>query len=279
MALTSCSNCGTHSLLTILCPTCGAFKPLSMLLSLVFLSASWGSFSVFTINLVSFSREIPLPTSSPSPTPTPVSHPKPVGGYVAPPQPQDPPEVLRGNYVPYAKDSNGKKASFLIHLLTDEYRWKLSRWDLLEDLHTEINFSSEMRLLMNRAIEIICIGASSEEIENGLSYEQGRQKEEWRAGRRAESISKWVRAVLENPVNVRKLNIGHRDPTLETNGISDTSDQRRIIIVLVLKAEDGVNMDQALRDAFQQERNKQPIYETILTRYSLTQTLNFRWEE
>ena len=187
--------------------------------------------------------------------------------------------MMSGDYVPYAKDSNGKKASFLIHLLTDEYRWKLSRWDLLEDLQSEINFSSAMRLLMNRATEIICIGASSEEIENGLSYDQGRQKEEWRAGRRAESISKWVKAVLQNPVNVRKLNIGHRDPTLETNGISDTSDQRRIIIVLVLKAEDGVNMDQALRDAFQQERNKQPIYETILTRYSLTQTLNFRWEE
>lgn len=279
MALTSCSNCGTHSLLTILCPTCGAFKPLSMLLSLVFLSASWGSFSAFTFNLVSFSVTIPLPTSSPSPTPVPVRHPKPVGEYVAPPQPEDPPEVMGGSYIPYAKDSAGKKASFLIHLLTDEYRWKLSRWDLLEDLQSEINFSPAMRLLMNSATEIICIGASSEEIENGLSYDEGRQKEEWRAGRRADSIAKWVRAVLENPINVRKLNIGHRDPTIEIGDTSDTSDQRRIIIVLVLKAEDGVNMDQALRDAFQQERNKQPIYETILTRYSLTQTLNFKWEE
>jgi hypothetical protein len=277
MAITRCSNCGAQSSLTLVCPTCGAFRISSMLLSLVFLGASWGSFSLFTFNLISVTFAFPIP--APSPTPTPLSHPGPLGGYVAPPQPQKPPEVLMANYIPYAQDREGKKASFLIHLLTDEYRWKLSRWDLLEDLQSEINFSSSMRKLMNSAIEIVCIGASSEEIEDGLSYNHGRQKEEWRAGRRAESISKWVRAVLQNPVNVRKLNIGHRDQTLETNGISDTSDQRRIIIVLVLKAEDGVNMDQALRDAFQQERNKQPIYETILTRYSLTQTLNFRWEE
>lgn len=250
-----------------------------MLFSLFLLGASWASFSVFTLNLISVTIAFPLYPPSPTPTPTtsPLVHPGPSGGYVAPPAPENPPEVLSGDYIPYAHDNQGKRASFLIHLLTDDYRWKLSSWNVLEDLQSEVDFSSPMRRLMNRAVEIICIGGSSEEIESGLTHNEGREKEEWRAGKRAESIAKWVRAVLEKPVNVRKLNIGHRDPTIE--GVQDTSDQRRIIIVLVLKEEEGVNMDQALRNAFQQDRARQPIYETILTRYSLTQTLNFKWEE
>ena len=277
MVLVNCRSCGArNSITTVLCPSCGTLMAKNILLSLFLLGASWGSFSVFTFNLISVTVAFPLPNPSPSP----LVHPGPVGGgYTAPPAPENPPEVLTGDYIPYARDHQGKKASFVIHLLTDDYKWKLSRWDLLEDSQSEINFSPPMRRLMNSAVEIICLGASSEEIENGLSPDDGRQKEEWRASKRAESIAKWVRAVLENSVNVRKLNIGHRDPSNEPNGMLDTSDQRRIIIVLVIKEEEGVNMDQALRDAFQQERSKQPIYETILTRYSLTQALSFKWEE
>jgi hypothetical protein len=130
---------------------------------------------------------------------------------------------------------------------------------------------------MNRSAEVICIGASSEEIEEGLSREDGRSREEWRAGQRAEAIARWVRAALSRPVNVRKLNIGHRDPAAEQGAVVDTSDQRRVIIVLVLKMEDGVDLDQALLNALRQERRKQPIYETILTRYSLMQSLKLHW--
>ena len=180
---------------------------------------------------------------------------------------------------PYAKDNSGKKATFVIHLLTDDYKWMISRWDVLENQQRDINFSSSMSRLLNRAAEVICIGASSEDMEKGLSQDDGRRREEWRAGQRAELIAKWVRAALNKPVNVRKLNIGHRDPAQEYGQTLDTSDQRRVIIVLVLKRKEGIDLGQALRNAFRQERDKQPIYETILTRYSLTQGLKFNWVE
>lgn len=262
-----------------MCQSCKTLMARNALWSLGMLGLSWGTFSLYTVNLFSITYAPQQVPPKPIATPAQATSSQPSGGYVSPPKPERPPEVLLGDYVPYAKDNKGKTASFVIHLLTDEYRWKLSRWDLLENLQSEIEFSSPMRRLMNRAVEIICVGASSEEIEKGLALEEGRTREEWRAAQRAESIAKWTRAVLDHPVNVRKLNIGHRDPSLEGTDAFDTSEQRRVIIVLVLKEEDGINIDEALRDAFLQERARQPIYETILTKYSLTQGLKFHWEE
>lgn len=279
MASLNCSRCGTRNALsTIICQSCGAFMPKNILLSLGALGLSWASFSFYTVNLVSVTLTYNAQAPAPKATPVPAPEPRRVS-YVPPPAPENPPEALSTDYVPYAKDSKGRTASIVIHLLTDEHRWKLSRWDLLENLKSEVDFSVPMRRLMNSATEIICIGASSEEIENGYSQDEGRKREEWWAGRRADSIAMWVRAALDKPINVRKLNIGHRDPANEREAQSDTSDQRRVIIVLVLKEEEGVDMDQALRDAFQQERSKQPIYETILTKYSLTQGMKFHWQE
>jgi hypothetical protein len=215
------------------------------------------------------------------PRPRPTEKPKPSESvYAPPPQPNKPPESKDDHYISASTDDQGKRATFLISLLSDEYRWKLGRTDLLENLQTRIDFTPEMRQNLNGAVEVICIGASSEEIVQGVSEEDGRHLEELRAGHRAEAISMWVRDVLSKPINVRKLNIGHRDPTLDTDyAYTETSDQRRVIIVLVLKEEAGVNIDQALRNAFRQEKNKQPIYETILTKYSLTRGPTFCWLE
>jgi hypothetical protein len=281
MASLTCQNCGATSGLTgIICPGCGALRPMSILLSVAPLALSWFGFSLCTINLVSFTLfevkttptpEIVMVVETPEPPPTPDD------SYTAPPVPEKPPEVYTQVYTPYATDNQGRTASFVIHLLTDDYRWMLGRSDMLENRQSEVSFSEPMKRLQNRAVEIICIGASSEEIEAGLSIDDGRTREEWRAAQRAESIARWVRAALYRPVNVRKLNIGHRDPANEQGSTSDTSDQRRVIIVLVLKMDEDTNMEQALRNAFLRERGKQPIYETILTRYSLTQGLRFHW--
>ena len=70
-----------------------------------------------------------------------------------------------------------------------------------------------MKRVLNSAVEIICVGASSEEVPAGVGFRQGRAQEEWRAGRRADRIASWVREALSTPVPVRKLNIGHHTPT------------------------------------------------------------------
>jgi hypothetical protein len=127
--------------------------------------------------------------------------------------------------------------------------------------------------VLNSAKEIICVGASSEEIPVGVSFTQGRQHEERRAARRAEQIAVWVREALANPVPVRKLNVGHHTPT----GSGDTSDQRRVVIILVLDHDNGTNIDQSLRSAMHGESMRAPIFESLLTKYSLGSGSTFTW--
>ena len=278
MSLPSCPNCGASNPASVfLCQSCGAFMPWNTLLSVAGIAASWFSYSLITVNLVNYTAAAPTPTPTPTPTPVAAVPLETPDGYVPSPPPEKPPEVNRVIYEPVIKDNKGRAATIAIYLLTDDYRWAMGRWDLLENNERQVDFSPAMTLQMNHAAEVICIGASSEEMEPGLSYDDGRRREEWRAEQRAEAIAKWVRATLRRPANVRKLNIGHRDPASAEDAAFDTSDQRRVIIILVLKEDEGIDFDQALRNKLREEKGKQPIYNTILTRYSLTQGLTFHW--
>lgn len=180
--------------------------------------------------------------------------------------PPTPPEVTRDLIVRNAADLLGRRASFRILLFTDEFRWRLNSFDRLESESAQPLFTPEMKAVLNDAEEIVCVGASSEEIPVGVSFDQGRASEERRAARRAEQIAVWVRAALSKPIPVRKLNVGHHAPT---GGTRDTSDQRRVVIILVLDHEDGTDIDQALRMAMARESLRAPIFDTLLTQYSL----------
>ena len=90
---------------------------------------------------------------------------------------------------------------------------------------------------------------------------------------RAEKIAVWVREVLERPIPVRKLNVGHHSPT----GDGETSDQRRVVIILVLDQDEGADIDQALRAAMAGESVRAPIFEALLTKYSLGSGSSFTW--
>jgi hypothetical protein len=184
-----------------------------------------------------------------------------------------PPEVSHDMIVRNAKDEQGRRASFRVLLFTDEFRWRLSSYESVEQAVGEPEFTPEMKTVLNGAKEIICVGASSEEIVQGLSESAGRAREEMRAARRAERIAMWVRRAISNPIPVRKLNVGHHVPT---KGAEDTSDQRRVVIILVLEREEGANVDQALRAAMARESVNAPIFESLLTRYSLANKA-FTW--
>lgn len=188
--------------------------------------------------------------------------------------PPTPPEVTHDLVVNNAVDQQGRRASFRILLFTDEFRWRLNSFDEIEHRASQPNFTSEMKAVLNSAEEIICVGASSEEIPSGVSFSLGRVREERRAARRAEQIAVWVREVLERPIPVRKLNIGHHTPTRHQ---SDTSDQRRVVIILVLKHDDGANIDQSLRSAMAGESLRAPIFDSLLTNYSLAAREAFTW--
>lgn len=185
-----------------------------------------------------------------------------------------PPEVIRDVTVRKVKDDEGRRATFRILLFSDEFRWRINSFDALEQSGKRPQFTTEMKAVLNSASEIICVGASSEEIPPGTSFPQGRAQEERRAARRAEKIAVWVREALNRPIPVRKLNVGHHAPT---EGGDDTSDQRRVVIILVLDHDDGANIDQSLRTAMAGEAVRAPIFEALLTKYSLGNARGFTW--
>ena len=150
------------------------------------------------------------------------------------------------------------------------------RQDVLERGLTHPVFTDEMKAVLNDAQEIICVGASSEEIPPGVTPEQGRAAEERRAARRAEQIAVWIRQAVSRPIPIRKLNIGHHAPTWQPG---DTSDQRRVVIILVLDSDDNIDVDEALRTAMVRESARAPIFDTLLTRYSLAEGTRFVWVE
>lgn len=184
-----------------------------------------------------------------------------------------PPEVAKDVVVRNVKDDAGRRATFRILLFSDEFRWRINSMDALEQTAKRPSFTPEMKAVLNSASEVITVGASSEEIPLGTSFPQGRAQEEKRAARRAEKIAVWVREALNRPIPVRKLNVGHHAPT----GTDDTSDQRRVIIILVLDHDEGANIDQSLKTAMAGESVRTPIFEALLTSYSLGNAAKFTW--
>jgi len=185
-----------------------------------------------------------------------------------------PPEITKDVTVRHVKDDEGRAATFRIMLFSDEFRWRINSFDAVEaEGGKRPQFTEEMKAVLNSASEIITVGASSEEIPPGISFPQGRAAEEKRAARRAEKIAVWIREALNRPIPVRKLNVGHHAPT----GADDTSDQRRVVIILVLDHDEDTNIDQSLRSAMASQSVRAPIFEALLTKYSLGGGSKFTW--
>jgi len=266
----------TNPVVANYCRRCGAALTNHMLLTLGAIALSWCTLTPFTLSLFPWSVQLLTvnysPTPKPTPKPTPTATPQTTPAIVAPKEAEHF-EVVKGH------DIDGKGITFIISLLSDEYRWVIGSTSELEPPHTNLVFSEEMKQNINAAREVICVGASSEDIRPGATEEQGRQEEEERAERRAETIAIWVRQVISRGgIRVRKLNVGHHvREGGQATGVADTSHQRRVIIILVLDEDEGANMDQALRDALEKERDKHPIYATMLDNYSLTRGRAFTW--
>jgi hypothetical protein len=187
--------------------------------------------------------------------------------------PPKPPEIARDIVIRKAADEEGRGTTFRILLFSDEFRWRINSFESLEQAGRRPHFTPEMKAVLNSAKEIITVGASSEEIPAGTSFGEGRSKEERRAARRAEQIAVWVREALDRPIPVRKLNVGHHAPT----GTDETSDQRRVVIILVLDHDEDANIDQSLRTAMAGEAVRAPVFEALLSKYSLGNQNSFTW--
>jgi hypothetical protein len=187
-----------------------------------------------------------------------------------------PPEIVQDVVARHVEDAQGKHASFRILLFSDEFRWRMSSHVALENHEAEPEFTTEMKAVLENAEEIICVGESSEEVSTAVPPTRARAEEERRAARRADQISMWIRRAVSKPVPIRKLNIGQHVAT-PPGQRHDTSDQRRMVIVLVLDHDESVNLDQALRNAMAQESARAPVFEALLKDYSRSAT--FTWEK
>src|SRR5574341_315834 len=114
------------------------------------------------------------------------------------PKPPTPVEVKYDWYSPNLDFGDGK-ASVLLYLLTDEYKWELGWYDRLNKRYDKLPLSTEMVSLINNARKVICVGASSGEIRQGVNFQEGRIIEEKRAKARAETIAMWIREKMFNP--------------------------------------------------------------------------------
>ncbi len=65
--------------------------------------------------------------------------------------------------------------------------------------------------------------------------------------------------------------------TRRADHAGDTSEQRRVVIILVLDSDEKTDVDQALRAAMARESERAPIFETLLTKYSLATGPAFTW--
>lgn len=175
-------------------------------------------------------------------------------GYVSLPKPITPNEVDQSEsaYVADAEDRDHRKMSVAIYLLSDKYKWKLGSYEKLNDAYEKIPISNEMIKLIRSAEEVICAGASSQEFVGALASNEGRRIEENRAAERARTIARWIDE-LGTGVSVRKWNIGQ---WMNRSFEVDTSAQRRVIIILVLKKTYGINLDEALRNALEREMSR-----------------------
>ncbi|MCI0338130.1 MAG: hypothetical protein L0226_11165 [Acidobacteria bacterium] len=191
------------------------------------------------------------------------------------PKPSKPIEVKYEWYGPDINYGDGK-ATVILYMLTDEYKWELGWYDQLNKNYEKVPLSNEMIGLINGSRKVICVGTSSGEMKQGVSFQEGRIIEEQRAGKRAETIAKWVRERLHDPVTVLKLNAGH---WIRSSDMTNTDHQRRVIIILVLRIIGIWDKDKALRKAFEDAAREEPIYKIILKEYSLTQGNRFVWVE
>ena len=138
------------------------------------------------------------------------------------------------------------------HILTDHYRWKVGSSELLENDERIADVLPEhidnlQDSVFDAALGLIAVGVASQE--NNLE----RSTEEARAGRRAEKIQS---VLNQHPIVKGKksyrLNLGVHKTIGKSLGQYVISDQRRVIIIGVMKNSKNISpskFEECLRDA------------------------------
>lgn len=217
-----------------------------------------GTVAVVAPDLVPWLRpaEPPSPAAvviavAPPPAPAPL--------VLEPPAPVEAaPQKLAGDSTLFAltgADAAGRKASFELLLLSRAITWvrgstsEIARdgEELSEEQVVAEVIGTDVKGRLATSQEIIAAGAASAEGDVDTETE--------RAGERAATTAKWVRqAAPDKPVST--LNLGQYQARCASDGgAADTGWQRPLLIIGVIAKDDGVRLDEALRDAMSGRTN------------------------
>ncbi|MGE0052725.1 MAG: hypothetical protein AB7S74_00830 [Hyphomicrobium sp.] len=152
-------------------------------------------------------------------------------------------------------DALGRRALFDVVVLTKNYGWVLGSTTELErgdqrltpsDIETEV-LAPQLRENLGRARALIAVGLASQEGDVGRETQRG--------GLRAARIAQWVRDAIGPNIPMWTLNLGrYLEPCAECEN-DETSWQRPFIVIAMREADNGVNIEQALRSAMSDKTN------------------------
>lgn len=144
-------------------------------------------------------------------------------------------------------DSAGRRADFRFYVLNETYAWALGSASRIEGRGRAANFDALLatEVFFRRfcsSSAALGLGASSYEGETAANHRL--------SGARANVISQQVsrvvpRCTTASTPDVYAINLGEH---AETPG-ANTADQRKVVIVLMRNAQEGVNIGEALKDA------------------------------
>jgi hypothetical protein len=167
-------------------------------------------------------------------------------------------------------DINHKQVSLVIEVLDKRYSWHIGENWLDGPLGSTL-----MKKMANDGVftgmkQIIAIGAASREytVLNG-DARAAKAREDARSLDRAQVLGRWIRDALEpGQTPIWALKVGRYD---EEDRLSpqETAPERQLVIVGVIKAEPGIDMLSAVRNAFEAKRFDEPVLGRYLDKYPL----------
>jgi hypothetical protein len=152
------------------------------------------------------------------------------------------------------RDSQGRTADLIVHVLSQEYNWALASSTMVQHLGKDQDpdvirkhlKQSGLERQMRIATDIIAVGTAS--------CEGSIEEERERARARADRLLIWLRESMpgfddmEQRPDLWRLNLGKYRGECDSDG-SSRIQQRRIIFLTVVKKDPGIDLEGALRNA------------------------------
>lgn len=150
-----------------------------------------------------------------------------------------------------AHDNKGLKATLQVLVISADYSWQLGSVSDVERKGMTSSLSDHLRhpgilRQLESAEKIILVGAASSE-----NADRNPLQEEARSETRAENLQLLVKENVVANNQIYTLNLGYyvKETSKQNKNTLTSEDQRKVVIIAVFDAEDGLDLEQALKNA------------------------------